>query len=153
MHNTYFVVAHFHYVLFGGSVMIVFAGVYFWYPKVTGRHGQRAARQDALLVDVHLLERHLLPHALAGARGHAAPRRRLRPAFEGWNTFITISAFVLGAGMLIFVYNMIHSARHGAIAGANPWGAMTLEWQVSSPPPIFNFDDPAARGRRPVPLR
>ena len=75
------------------------------------------------------------------------------PAFEGWNTFISISAFFLGAGMLFFVYNMIHSARHGEIAGDNPWGAMTLEWMVSSPPPIVQLRDPAARGRRPVSLR
>jgi cytochrome c oxidase subunit 1 len=142
VHDTYFVVAHFHYVLFGGSVMTVFAGVYYWYPKVFGR------MIDERLGKLHFWSTFIFsnltffPMHWLGLEG--MPRRvaDYDPTFEGWNTFISISAFCLGAGMLFFVYNMIHSARHGAIAGDNPWGALTLEWQVSSPPPIFNFEVP-----------
>ncbi len=142
VHDTYFVVAHFHYVLFGGSVMTVFAGVYFWYPKVFGR------MVDERLGRLHFWSTFIFsnltffPMHWLGLEG--MPRRvaDYDPKFESWNTFITIAAFFLGAGMLFFVYNMIHSARHGAIAGDNPWGALTLEWQVSSPPPIFNFEVP-----------
>jgi cytochrome c oxidase subunit 1 len=142
VHDTYFVVAHFHYVLFGGSVMTVFAGIYFWYPKVFGR------MVDERLGRLHFWSTFIFsnltffPMHWLGLEG--MPRRvaDYDPTYEGWNTFISISAFCLGAGMLFFVYNMIHSARHGAIAGDNPWGALTLEWQVSSPPPIFNFEVP-----------
>jgi len=142
VHDTYFVVAHFHYVLFGGSVMTVFAGVYFWYPKVFGR------MIDERLGRLHFWSTFIFsnltffPMHWLGLEG--MPRRvaDYDPKFENWNTMISISAFFLGAGMLFFVYNMIHSARHGAIAGDNPWGALTLEWQGSSPPPIFNFDVP-----------
>jgi cytochrome c oxidase subunit 1 len=142
VHDTYFVVAHFHYVLFGGSVMTVFAGVYFWYPKVFGRMvNERLGKMHFWSVFVFSNATFFPMHWL-GLEG--MPRRvaDYDPAFEGWNTFISISAFFLGAGMLFFVYNMIHSARHGAIAGDNPWGAMTLEWMVSSPPPTFNFEIP-----------
>jgi cytochrome c oxidase subunit 1 len=142
VHDTYFVVAHFHYVLFGGSVMTVFAGVYFWYPKVFGR------MIDERLGKLHFWSTFIFanltffPMHWLGLEG--MPRRvaDYDPTYEGWNTFISISAFCLGAGMLFFLYNVIHSARHGEIAGDNPWGALTLEWQVSSPPPIFNFEVP-----------
>jgi cytochrome c oxidase subunit 1 len=139
VHDTYFVVAHFHFVLFGGSVMTIFAGLYFWYPKVTGRLlDERLGRWHFWVTFWGALATFLPMHWI-GLEG--MPRRvaDYAPRFANWNLFITLSGMVLGAGMLIFVYNAIVSARHGEIAGPNPWGAMTLEWQLSSPPPVFNF--------------
>ncbi len=139
VHDTYFVVAHFHFVLFGGSVMTVFAGLYFWYPKVTGRLlDERLGRLHFWVTFVASIATFLPMHWI-GLEG--MPRRvaDYAPKFADWNLFISISGFILGAGMLIFVYNAIVSARHGALATANPWGSMTLEWQLSSPPPIYNF--------------
>ena len=122
VHDTYFVVAHFHYVLFGGSVMTVFAGVYFWYPKVFGRHGQRAARPLHFWSTFVFSNATFFPMHWLGLEG--MPRRvaDYDPAFEGWNMFISLSAFFLGAGMLFFVYNVIHSARHGAHRRRQPVG-------------------------------
>jgi cytochrome c oxidase subunit I len=137
--NTYFVVAHFHYVLFGGSVMIVYAGIYFWYPKVTGHlMNERLGRWHFWLTFIFFNTTFFPMHWL-GLEG--MPRRVADYAqkFEGWNFFITLSAFALGASTLIFVYNVIRSWQNGQIAGPNPWRSLTLEWQVSSPPPIFNF--------------
>ncbi len=142
VHDTYFVVAHFHYVLFGGSVMTVFAGLYFWYPKVTGRMiNEKLGRAHfwTTMISSNLV---FMPMHWLGLEG--MPRRvaDYDPQFQNWNEVISLAAFVLGAGMLIFVYNVIVSARHGAPAGPNPYRSLTLEWQVSSPPPIFNFDIP-----------
>ena len=140
--DTYYIVAHIHYVLYGGSVFTIIAGIYYWFPKMTGPHVLGAARQVALLADVHRLQCDVLPDALARPPGPAAPHRRLRRrSFEDWNLFISISAFVLGAAMLIFLYNMITSWVRGPHAPANPWRAHSIEWQVSSPPPLFNFDE------------
>jgi cytochrome c oxidase subunit 1 len=137
--NSYFIVAHFHYVLFGGSILTIFAGFYHWYPKVTGRmYNERLGRLHFWIVFV-ALNVTFFPMHYQGLMG--MPRRVADYAPEfGWsNTLISVASFVLGASTLIFVYNMIHSARHGKPAGANPWGGLTLEWMLSSPPPVFNF--------------
>ncbi len=142
VHDTYFVVAHFHYVLFGGSVMTVFAGLYFWYPKVFGRHMSESLGRLHFWSTFIFTNLTFFPMHWLGLEG--MPRRvaDYDPSYANWNLFISISAFCLGAGMLLFVYNLLHSARHGKPSGSNPFGAMTLEWLVSSPPPIFNFDVP-----------
>ena len=138
--NSYFIVAHFHYVLFGGSVLTVFAGFYHWFPKVTGRMYDEKLGKWHFWITFIALNGTFFPMHYQGLEG--MPRRvaDYAPQFGWSNTVITISAFILGASTLIFVYNMIHSARHGKPAGDNPWGSLTLEWMVSSPPPTFNFD-------------
>ena len=103
---------------------------------------RREPRQAALLAHVLLLQRHLHAHALAGDGGDDAAGRRLPAKWADLNFIISICAFVLGASTLVFLYNMAHSWWKGAPAPANPWRALTLEWQVTSPPPIFNFDEP-----------
>ena len=139
--DTYFIVAHIHYVFFGGSVMTVFAGVYYWFPKMTGRmYNERLGKLHFWLTFV-ALNLTFFPMHWVGLRG--MPRRvsDYSDEFADINMFISIASFVLGASMLIFFYNMITSWVRGPVAEANPWRSMTLEWQVSSPPPIFNFDE------------
>lgn len=149
VHDTYFVVAHLHFVLFGGSVSAVYAGVYYWFPKITGR------KFDEKLGKVHFWMNFLgtnltyLPLFLAGLLG--MPRRVVNyaPEFAGFNLLATIGAFLLGASTLPFLYNMIVSWARGERSEANPWRALTLEWQTSSPPPEHNFEQPPVLERWP----
>ena len=139
--DTYYVVAHIHYVLFGGSVFTIYAGIYHWFPKMTGRmYDERLGRLHFWLTFISFNATFMPMHYL-GLQG--MPRRvyDYDPKFADWNLVISIAAFVLGASTLVFLYNMIVSWHHGPLAPANPWRALTLEWQVSSPPPIFNFDE------------
>ncbi len=139
--DTYFIVAHLHYVLFGGSIFTVFAGIYFWFPKMTGRmYNERLGKLHFWLTFISF-NLTFFPMHYIGLQG--MPRRVADYAgrFADINLFISISSFALGASTVIFLYNMIWSWAHGPEAGSNPWRSMTLEWQVSSPPPIFNFDE------------
>ncbi|HEX3317096.1 MAG TPA: cytochrome c oxidase subunit I [Solirubrobacteraceae bacterium] len=138
--DTYFIVAHIHYVLFGGSLFTIFAGVYSWFPKMTGRmFDERLGKLHFWLTFV-FFNCTFAPMHIIGLEG--MPRRvaDYSEQFAGWNLFISLSAFVLGASMLVFLWNMVSSWVAGPRAPANPWRSLTLEWQVSSPPPIFNFD-------------
>jgi cytochrome c oxidase subunit 1 len=138
--DTYFIVAHIHYVLFGGSLFTIFAGVYYWFPKMTGR------MYDERLGKLHFWSTFVFfnltfaPMHVIGIQG--MPRRVADYAeqWATWNLMISIASFFLGLSALIFAYNMIASWRGGPRAEGNPWRALTLEWQVTSPPPIFNFD-------------
>jgi cytochrome c oxidase subunit 1 len=139
--DTYFVVAHIHYVLFGGSLFTIFAGIYYWFPKMTGRqYNEKLGKLHFWLTFVGF-NLTFFPMHLIGTQG--MPRRvsDYAPQFANWNLFISIASFALGASTIVFLYNMITSMRRGAPAEANPWRSLTLEWQVSSPPPIFNFDE------------
>ncbi len=138
--DTYFIVAHIHYVLFGGSVFTIFAGVYYWFPKMTGRMYDEALGKLHFWLTFIFFNVTFAPMHLIGVQG--MPRRvaDYSDQFANWNLAISISSWILGFASLIFVYNMVASWRGGPRAPANPWRALTLEWQVSSPPPIFNFD-------------
>jgi cytochrome c oxidase subunit I len=139
--DTYFVVAHIHYVLFGGSLFTIFAGIYYWFPKMTGRmYNERLGKLHFWLTFVGFNATFFPMHYL-GIQG--MPRRvsDYAPRFADLNFFISIASFFLGASTLVFLYNMIVSWARGEPAPANPWRALTIEWQVSSPPPIFNFDE------------
>jgi cytochrome c oxidase subunit I len=139
--DTYFVVAHIHYVLLGGSLFTIFAGFYYWFPKMTGKmYNERLGKLHFWLTFV-AFNATFFPMHIIGVQGQ--PRRvyTYEDQFSNWNLFISISSFVLGASFIIFLYNMIVSWARGEPAPANPWGAKTLEWQVSSPPPVFNFDE------------
>ena len=120
----------------------IFAGIYYWFPKMTGRmYNERLGKLHFWLTfigfNVDLLP-DALPRDCRGCRAASPTTRRASPTS---NFFISIASFVLGASTLVFLYNMIVSWARGARAPANPWRARTLEWQVSSPPPIFNFDE------------
>ena len=139
LHDTYFVVAHFHFVLFGGSVFAIYAGIYHWWPKISGR------MLDERLGVLHFWLTYIgftgtfMPQHLAATLG--MPRRVAVYADElqDLNVIISISAFLLGISTLVLIYNMIVSTINGKIAGPNPWRALTLEWATSSPPPAYNF--------------
>jgi cytochrome c oxidase subunit I len=140
--DTYFVVAHIHYVLFGGSVFAIFAGLYYWFPKMSGRMlSEGLGKLSFLLMFVGFNLTFLVQHSL-GLEG--MPRRIYRyPDYSNWpvlNLISTVGAFVLGVGVLVTVVNVLISMRSGTRAGNDPWQANTLEWFTQSPPPENNFD-------------
>jgi len=140
--DTYFVVAHFHYVLMGGAVFSIFAGLYYWFPKVTGRMaGERMGKVSFWLMYIGFNVTFLIQHSL-GLDG--MPRRVYEyPVNAGWgveNMISTIGSFILAFGIGVSLYNFVRSAKSGAKAGPDPWKANTLEWYVDSPPPVNNFD-------------
>jgi cytochrome c oxidase subunit I len=140
--DTYFVVAHFHFVLVAGSVSAVMAGLYFWFPKVTGRMlSEGMGKLSFWLQFVGFLATFLIQHSL-GLSG--MPRRVYTyRADSGWaidNLISTVGAFILAAGVVLTLANVLWSLRHGRRAGPDPWKANTLEWFTTSPPPPHNFD-------------
>ena len=151
--DTYFVVAHLHYVLVGINLFPVLAGFYYWLPKMTGRMlDERLGRWNfwVLFTGVNLT---FFPMHVVGLRG--MPRRIYTyPAGLGWdwlNLIESLGAVVTVVGILLFLVNVFRSLRSGALAPANPWGAATLEWSTSSPPPEYNFAViPTVRGREPL---
>jgi cytochrome c oxidase subunit I len=141
VHDTYFVVAHFHYVLIGGAVFPLLAAVVYWFPKFTGRlMSERLGRWSFWLIVIGF-NLTFFPMHILGLQG--MPRRiyTYQPdlPWSGMNMFVSISAVALTAGFLLFFINALVSVRRGVIAGANPWQASTLEWATSSPPPAYNF--------------
>ena len=139
--DSYFIVAHIHYVLLGGSLFTIFAGIYYWFPKMTGRMYDERLGKLHFWVTFIAFNATFFPMHIVGIQGQ--PRRvyTYEDQFGEWNLFISISSFVLGVSFLVFVYNMLVSWIRGPRAPGNPWRGMTLEWQVSSPPPLFNFDE------------
>ena len=151
--DSYFVVAHIHYVLLGGTVFAMFAAAYYWFPKMTGRLlSESIGRWHFWLMVLGFNGTFLVMHLL-GVLG--MPRRAYtypdRPPLGALQMISSVSAFVLAAAILLFVVNVVVSLRRGAVAGDNPWGGWTLEWATSSPPPVENFERvPPVRGRRPL---
>jgi len=140
--DTYFVVAHFHYVLVAGAVNAIFAGLYYWFPKMTGRMlSEGLGKLSFWLTFAGFNVTFLVQHSL-GLEG--MPRRIYEYADTGnlhvLNLISTIGAFILATGVLVTVFNVLRSLKRGAIAGPDPWKANTLEWFTTSPPPVNNFD-------------
>jgi cytochrome c oxidase subunit 1 len=152
--DSYIVVAHFHYTLMAGSVFGLFAGLYHWWPKFTGwklREGLGKLHFALMLVGTNLT---FFPMFFLGQEGMTR-RIATYPASTGWgtlNTIETAGSFVIGLGVLVFLWNVVVSRRTSLAAGPDPWGGHTLEWATSSPPPPENFDAPLPPIRTHAPL-
>ena len=153
LHNSYFVIAHFHYVLVGAIVMCIFAAIYYWYPKATGRMMSETLGKWhfwLFMIGFHVcFDTMHVPGILGMPRSIYTYE-----ADRGWGTLnliTSIGGFIQGIAILIFAYNLIRSYFRGKPAGNDPWDAWTLEWSISSPPPDYNFaTEPEVRSRRPL---
>ncbi|HEV8067888.1 MAG TPA: cytochrome c oxidase subunit I [Planctomycetaceae bacterium] len=140
VHDTYFVIAHFHFIMVGGMVMAYMGGLHFWWPKMTGRmYSQWWSRLAALIIFVGFFLT-FLPQFIVGYNG--MPRRYYQyvPEFQVWNVLSSAGASILAVGYVLPLAYLIYSLRYGPRTGNNPWGATGLEWQTASPPPRDNFD-------------
>ena len=153
LHDTYFVVAHIHYVLFGGSVFGVMAGLYYWFPKMTGRMlNETLGKVQFVLMFIGFNLTFFPMHEL----GLSGMPRRIADysSTAGWNDLnlaATVGGFLIAASMLPLLWNVFVSLRSGQVAGDDPWEGNTLEWATTSPPPPYNFDRlPEIRSERPV---
>jgi cytochrome c oxidase subunit I len=142
LHDTYFVVAHFHYVMMGGSITALLGGLHYWWPKMSGRmYNEKLGRIGAVIV-LFGLNLTFFPQFIMGSRG--MPRRYYNylPEFEIFHKLSTLGAFTMGVGFLLTAFYLLRSLKTGPKAADNPWGGNTLEWQCSSPPPYYNFHQP-----------
>ncbi|RJQ20589.1 MAG: cytochrome c oxidase subunit I [Nitrospiraceae bacterium] len=141
VHGTYFIVAHFHYTMFGGTAFAFFAALHYWFPKITGRMYREAPAKNALLVLFTGFNILYFPMFILGIEG--MPRRYYDylPQFHRDHLISTIGSWILVAGLIMMFYNLIRSVFKGDTAGDNPWGGSTLEWTTSSPPPHENFKE------------
>ena len=139
--DTYFIVAHIHYVLFGGSIFAVFAGIYYWFPKATGKLLNEKVGQVHFWLTMIGFNLAFFPMHFLGLDG--MPRRNYTfqegMGWDLWNMVSTIGSFILGFAMLVFVHNFFRSIRKGESSGDDPWDGRTLEWSIPSPPPEYNF--------------
>ena len=145
LHDTYYIVAHFHYVLFGASILGVMGAIYFWFPKMFGRSMNESLGKLHFLLTFIFLNGTFFPMHFLGARGF--PRRYANSAINEefaellpLNQFITYCALAMGAAQIIFILNFFMSLMFGKKQGRNPWKSNTLEWSAPSPPPHGNFD-------------
>ncbi|MDI3339526.1 MAG: cytochrome c oxidase subunit I [Sphaerobacter sp.] len=150
--DSYFVVAHFHYVLFGGTIMAIMGGIYYWFPKIFGRMLDDRLGKVHFWLTLLFFNLTFFPMHLLGVDG--MPRRIYTYSEEMgwgfWNTVETVGAFGLGLSMLLLAYNIVHTLRAGERAPADPWDGRTLEWAIPSPPPVYNFAEiPEIRARDP----
>jgi len=137
--DTYFVVAHFHYTIVGAEIFALFAAVYYWFPKITGKMYDERLGQIHFWIMFISFNMTFIPMFYPGLHGMNRRVATYTPDLQGINIFISSMAFILGASFLIFVWNMCYSLVRGPVAAADPWRARTLEWRVSSPPPVENF--------------
>jgi cytochrome c oxidase subunit 1 len=141
VHDTAFVVAHFHFIVFGGTGYAFFAALHYWFPKIYGRHYDSGWANTGMLTFFIGFLTLYGPMFYLGIAG--MPRRYYDylPEFHAGNILSSLGAFLMIFGLIIIVVNLFRSARHGEPASANPWNGRTLEWQVPSPPPLENFDE------------
>jgi cytochrome c oxidase subunit 1 len=153
LHNSYFVVAHFHYVLVGAILFMVFAAFYYWYPKMTGRMlDEKLGKWHfwTMVIGFHLTFDFMHIPGLLGMPRQIYTYEPNR-GWTGWNEIVTVGAFIQAISIAIFVYNLFYSYFRGKAAGPDPWDGWTLEWSTQSPPPEYNFAvSPIVASRRPL---
>jgi cytochrome c oxidase subunit 1 len=153
LHDTYFVVAHFHYVMMGSNIIAFIGGVHYWWPKMFGRmYNETLAAVGCVLVFVGF-NATFIPQFVLGSRG--MPRRYYNylDQFQPLHVASTIGAFILAAGLFLALATLLASLRKPKDAPANPWGGKTLEWQADSPPITHNFAGPVALTHGPYDYR
>lgn len=139
LHDTYFVVAHFHYVMVGSMVFAFLAGMYYWWPKMFGKMYHERMGQIAAVVVFLGFNLTFFIQFIAGSQGMPRRYADYPPEFAVYHFWSTIGSYILGIGMLMILYNWVHSLLKGETAPANPWGSNSLEWHTVSPPPHENF--------------
>jgi cytochrome c oxidase subunit 1 len=143
LHDTYYVVGHFHYVLSIGAVSSIFAGIYYWWPKMTGRMYNETAGKIQFWIAFVGINMTFFPMHFSGLAG--MPRRYIDypDAFAGWNMVSSYGSYITAASTVLFIAIMVHSYYRGRRAEANYWGegATTLEWTLESPPPFHTFEE------------
>ena len=141
LHDTYFIVAHFHYVMMGGTVMAFLGGLHYWWPKIWGRmYSEFWARISVALIFIGF-NITFYTQFILGSRG--MPRRyyNYQDQFQPLHAFSSYGSWILGLGFIVMAFYLIHAIFKGRIAGNNPWGALTLEWTTTSPPDPHNFKE------------
>jgi cytochrome c oxidase subunit 1 len=146
LHGTYFIVAHFHYVMMGSALVAMLGGIHYWWPKITGRLYSERWGQLAFVFVFIGFNLTFFPQFLMGT--HGMPRRYYNypPEFQLLNQMSTVGSYLLAVGFVIMAVYLLHSVFAGRPAPANPWGGATLEWRCASPPPTHNFDSPPPVG-------
>ena len=139
VHDTYFIIAHFHYVMVGGAIMGYLGGLHYWWPKITGRMYPEGWAKFAALTVFIGFNLTFFPQFIVGYLGMPRRYAMYAPEFQVYNVLSTAGATVLGAGYVIPMIYFIWSLRNGPVAGNDPWGARGLEWEIPSPPPTENF--------------
>jgi cytochrome c oxidase subunit 1 len=139
-HDTYFVVAHFHYVMVGGTLMAIMGGIYYWFPKIFGKMFHETTARLSFIGIFIGFNVTFYPQFILGANG--MPRRYFTylPEYQYLNQISTIGAYLIGTGFVFAAISILIGLLKGEKAPMNPWGAKTLEWTVPSPPPHDNFD-------------
>jgi cytochrome c oxidase subunit 1 len=146
VHDTYFVVSHFHYVMFGGTIIMFVAGIHYWWPKITGKmYNETLGRTACLLIFIGF-NTTFFPQFVMGAMGMPRRYASYLPMYQPYHVMSTIGAYSQFAGFALVAIYLVHSLFRGKTAPANPWGGATLEWTCASPPPHDNFKSPPRVG-------
>jgi cytochrome c oxidase subunit 1 len=141
VHDTYFIIGHFHFIMVGGMVLGYMAGLHYWWPKITGRmYSEWWSKFAAIVIFVGFFLT-FLPHFLLGYAGMPRRYHKYPPEFQVWNVMSSAGASILAVGYVLPLFYLLYSLRWGPLAGPNPWRATGLEWQTPSPPPLHNFEE------------
>ena len=140
VHDTYFVVGHFHYVMFGGAVFAFFGALHYWFPKIWGRMYNRVRATVAFTLLFVGFNVTYFPMLILGLQGMPRRYHDYLPEFHTLNMVSTFGSWIMITGLIIMIVNLVIATKKGKPAGNNPWGGITLEWQTTSPPPLLNFD-------------
>ncbi len=137
--DTYFVIAHFHYVMVGGTIMAFLGGIHYWFPKFSGKMYHESLAKFACWLVMIGFNVTFFPQFIVGTLGMPRRYADYLPQFTNYNRASTVGSWILALGLFITAYNLFRSMKTGKAAGDNPWGGLTLEWQTTSPPPFENF--------------